>query len=219
MGLAVIAIVSIALFRPQSSSSYVRPEAETLVTPAAEPVVAVVSILSDSHAYNADSWWRQTMESHTVPGSTMGSFESTPGADTQALVPHLDDATERGGYVIVQAGTNNLLSAQSPEDALAGIVALWDGIAAREATPVAALVPPSATRASGVLELNRLITSEAAARGLPLVDVYSPVAAADGDWADGMSGDGVHANKAGSDRMASVARTQMTTMFDSSALG
>lgn len=171
-----------------------------------------VGILSDSHANNADSWWRQTIVADAVPGLTMGSFESQPGAETSSLIPRLDAATTDADMVVVQAGTNDLLSARTPEDAAQGLFSLWDGIKERGAQPIASLVPPSDARPAEVVVLNDLIREEAENQGIPLIDVYSTVANEDGAWAAGLSDDGVHSNKEGSDRMASAAQDQLAEL-------
>ncbi|MHA7264555.1 SGNH/GDSL hydrolase family protein [Arthrobacter sp. TMN-37] len=171
-----------------------------------------IGILSDSHANGKNSWWRQTVVAGTVPGLRLGAFESHPGAQTVALVDRLDAATREADLVVVQAGTNDILRGRSPQQAAGGVRALWDGIAARGAFPVAALVPPSQTRPALAIELNRLITAAAEERGLPLVDVYTPVAADDGSWAPGLSNDGIHSNRKGSDLMAEAARGQLAAL-------
>ena len=174
----------------------------------------LMSVLSDSHAYNADSWWRQTIGTGTFPNAYLGEFESLPGAATSSLIPRLDAATAQGGAVVVQAGTNDLLSNRTPEQAVEGLSSLWQGIRDRGAAPVAALVPPSDEVPLLVVELNGLIRSAAAEQGLELIDVYSPVAQSDGTWADGVSDDARHANRAGSALMADAAREQLPRIID-----
>jgi hypothetical protein len=222
-GLVIVFAVA-ALNQPRgtrgpASAGSAPPEAPASASPGststAAPATAapgperVIGVLSDSHAYGEDSWWRQSVEEDTVPGLRPGPFEAHPGARTTDLVDMLDDAAAGADLVVVQAGTNDILSGRSPRDAAQGVGALWDGIAERGAEPVAALIPPSETRPALAVELNRLITAEAQARGLPVVDVYTPVAAADGSWLAGLSDDGVHSNKRGSDLMAAAARDQL----------
>jgi lysophospholipase L1-like esterase len=168
-----------------------------------------VGILSDSHAYGKNSWWRQTILAGAVPGLRPGPFESYPGAQTAGLVGYLDAAVKGADLVVVQAGTNDLLRGKSPEEAAQGVYTLWDGIRARGASPVAALVPPSDTRPSLAAELNGLLAEAAAINGIPVIDVYSPVAAEDGSWATGLTRDGIHSNKRGSDLMAKAAHGQL----------
>lgn len=170
-----------------------------------------VSLLSDSHAFNAGSWWRQTMETG-MPGLTIGAWESQPGASAEVLADRLDAATARGGLVVVQAGTNDLMSGFDADGAYRNIVALWDGIEQRGATPVAALVPPSDARGDQVDRLNTLITEGAGDRGLYVIDVYSDVATEDGTWAPGLSADGIHSNDDGSALMAEAARGQLESL-------
>ena len=180
----------------------------------AAPPAAVVSILSDSHAFNADSWWRQTVAAGKVPGMTMGAFESHPGAGAAALAKRLDAAAAKKGIVIIQAGTNDLLSGTSPADTAAGVEALWKGIKDRGATPVVALVPPSNTVGANVVELNNILSSDATKQRMDVIDVYAPVANPDGTWQNGMTTDGTHANKAGSDLMTAAAMKQLPSLVD-----
>lgn len=169
----------------------------------------VVSVLSDSHAYNAGSWWRQTVVAGSVPDAELGAFQSQPGAESTSLVKRLDAAAAPGGLVLVQAGTNDIIAGKTPAEALTGIEALWDGIAERGSTPVAMLEPPSNKHGGKTVELNDLIRKAAAKRGLALVDVYTVVANPDGTWRHGLTTDGIHANAAGSAPMAAAAQDQI----------
>lgn len=171
-----------------------------------------VSILSDSHAFNADSWWRQTVVANKVPGLIVGAFESQPGAMSSSLAPRVEAAVSKQGKVIVQAGTNDLLSGAAPADAAKGVMALWQEIKDRGATPVAALVPPSNDFPEAVVELNAMLTEAAAAQQLAIIDVYAPVANPDGTWANGTTTDGVHSNKTGSDLMTAAALKQLPSL-------
>ena len=169
----------------------------------------MVSVLSDSHAYNAGSWWRQTVVSGNIPDAELGAFESQPGATSTTLIKRLDAAAAHGGLVLVQAGTNDLIAGRRPATALTGIEALWDGITERGATPVAMLVPPSNKHGQQTVELNDLIRKAAAKRGLALIDVYTVVANPDGTWRHGLTTDGIHANAEGSAPMAAAAQEQI----------
>lgn len=186
-----------------------------LVQSAAETKAAIVtSILSDSHAFNADSWWRQTVMANKASGMTTGAFESQPGAGAAALAKRLDAAAAKKGLVIVQAGTNDLLSGASPADTAVGVEALWKGIRDRGATPVVALVPPSNDVPAEVRELNRILIEEAMTQRLDVIDVFTPVANKDGSWAVGYTTDGTHANKAGSDVMTAAVLRQLPSLID-----
>jgi lysophospholipase L1-like esterase len=213
-GLALLAVLALgvagySVLKPAAS----KPEAAFTPAPITAPTTPapakIVSVLSDSHANNADSWWRQTAAAGKVPGLALGAFESQPGAMSTSLAARLDAATAKKGLVIVQAGTNDLLALKTPAQAAAGVQALWQGIKDRGATPVAALVPPSDKAPDGVVQLNDLLARAAAAQGLKVIDVYHAVANPDGTWAAGTTADGTHANKAGSDRMATAASEQL----------
>ncbi|CCE76401.1 esterase [Clavibacter nebraskensis] len=209
--LAGLALSESQLERPANAGS-------VAAVPTSDAVEAesrfLMSVLSDSHAYNAGSWWRQTIGTGTFPDAYLGEFESLPGAVTSSLTPMLDAVTAQGGAVVVQAGTNDLLSQRTPEQAVEGLSGLWQGIRDRGAVPVAALVPPSDEVPQLVVELNRLIRTAAAEQGLELIDVYTSVAQSDGTWADGNSDDARHANGVGSALMADAAREQLPRIID-----
>lgn len=217
--MAIAAMFGVVIISPAlrgEVTPYVRPSGSHL-TPApsetsevAAPVV--VSLLSDSHAYNTGSWWRRTIVAGEVAGVVQGAFESQPGADAVTLANRLD-AASRGDFVLIQAGTNDLLSAVAPADALVRVEALWDGVALRGPSPVAVLVPPSATRPAETVELNTLIAASADARGIPVIDVYTSVTNGDGTWIEGYSGDGIHSLPDGSAVMGQAAQEQLTALL------
>jgi lysophospholipase L1-like esterase len=197
-------------------ASYYESHKDLVQSAAATKAAIVTSILSDSHAFNADSWWRQTVMANKASGMTTGAFESQPGAGAgaAALAKRLDAAAAKKGLVIVQAGSNDLLSGTSPADTAAGVEALWKGIRDRGATPVVALVPPSNDVPAEVLELNRILIEEAMTQRLDVIDVFTPVANKDGSWAGGNTTDGTHANKAGSDVMTAAVLRQLPSLID-----
>jgi lysophospholipase L1-like esterase len=179
--------------------------------PEAAPRTIPVSVLSDSHAYFAASWWRQTVEANAVEGVSMGAFASQPGAVASTIASGLDEAAAAApnGFVLVQAGTNDLLSGSVPAQAAVDIQALWAGVLARGSTPVAVLVPPSSEVGAEVIELNRLLADAARLEGIAVLDVYTPVADVDGGWQAGMSDDGKHANLAGATLQAGAVLAQL----------
>jgi lysophospholipase L1-like esterase len=182
-------------------------------TPASSTAAAVVvSVLSDSHAFNAGSWFRKTVEAGTVPGVTLGTFASQPGAAATVLTAKLDEATASKGVVIVQAGTNDLLSAVGSVQTAANVEALIQGVKDRGAKPVLALIPPSAKRGPEVLDTNALLTTYAKANGVGILDLTTAVAAPTGQWKPGLSDDGTHANPAGSQIMADAAAQQIPAL-------
>lgn len=167
-----------------------------------------VSVLSDSHAFNADSWFRQTVAAGAVEGAVLGEFSSYPGADLARIGKHRREVA-RSDWVIVQGGTNDLLAARDPEQVATDLRALVADVAASGPQVVVALVPPSEARAAETVRLNALIGDWAASDGVPVLDLYSPVGTEDGTWRDGMTGDGVHASQRGADRMADAADRQL----------
>lgn len=184
--------------------------AQTPAPEVTQPVIPL-SVLSDSHAYFAASWWRQTVEANAVEGVSMGAFASQPGAVAATIASGLDEAAaaSQGGYVLVQAGTNDLLAGSSPARAAADIQALWAGVRDRGSTPIAVLVPPSSEVGADVIELNRLLAGESRAEDIAILDVYTPVAEADGGWQAGDSDDGKHANLTGATLQANEVLAQL----------
>ena len=180
-------------------------------TPAAPQPVVPLSVLSDSHAYFAASWWRQTVEANAIGGVSMGAFASQPGAVADTIASGLDEAAAgaQGGYVLVQAGTNDLLAGSSPTRAASDIQALWSGVRDRGSTPIAVLVPPSSQVGAEVIELNRLLAAAAQQSGIAVLDVYTPVADTGGRWQAGTSDDGKHANLTGATRQANEVLAQL----------
>jgi lysophospholipase L1-like esterase len=179
-------------------------------TPTAAPTV--VSIVSDSHAYNAGSWFRQTVEAGKVPGTTLGAFASQPGASATVLTAKLDEATKNKGVVIVQAGTNDLLAATGAQKTAENVEALVEGVQDRGAKPVLALIPPSATRGPEVVATNKLLTAYAGANKIGVLDLTTGVTNQDGKWKDGLSDDGTHANADGAKIMADAAAQQLPSL-------
>jgi lysophospholipase L1-like esterase len=184
--------------------------ATPLASDAPRPAVPI-SVLSDSHAYFAASWWRQTVEANAIEGVTMGAFASQPGAVSTSIASGLDDAAgqAQNGYVLVQAGTNDLLAGSSPERAATDIQTLWTGVRERGSTPIAVLVPPSSQVGAKVIALNELLAGAARRDGIAILDVYTPVADADGSWQAGTSDDGKHANEVGGTRQAEAVLAQL----------
>lgn len=172
-----------------------------------------VSVLSDSHAAAVGSWFRQTVEADRVPGARLGVFAAYPGATAAALEAKLDEAVAEKGSVIVQAGTNDLAAAAGPDATATNVKKLLAGVKARGASPILALIPPSATRGAEVKETNRLLSGYAADAGIGVLDLTSVVAGPAGQWRDGLSDDGVHANAAGSRIMAAAAAEQLPRLI------
>ncbi|SMG16233.1 GDSL-type esterase/lipase family protein [Agreia pratensis] len=203
VGERTLVVGAVATARPPATPTATATPASTQVVP--------LSVLSDSHAYFAASWWRQTVEANAIPGVSMGAFASQPGAVADTIASGLDEAAAgaQGGYVLVQAGTNDLLAGSSPARAASDIEALWAGVRERGSTPIAVLVPPSSQVGSKVIELNRLLTGAARQAGIAILDVYTPVADAGGRWLAGTSDDGKHANLEGATRQANEVLAQL----------
>ncbi|TFD45396.1 SGNH/GDSL hydrolase family protein [Cryobacterium frigoriphilum] len=218
LGVVTLAVVVVAAQQSTSQaetqelSPTATPTAAPISTPEPTPIVSApvpVSVLGDSHASEIHSWWRLAVWDATTPGIARGAFASQPGASALALTERIDEATAHGGFVIVQAGTNNLLGDQAPSATVTELEDLWAAIRARGAQPIAALVPPSTPRPEAVIELNELIRQSAAFRAIPVLDLYSVVTAGDGSWAPTLTADGTHANQAGALLMGQAASEQL----------
>ena len=216
--LVVVAVVSFVLAlggAPQrvlvESAIREMPAPEQTTTPDKVTPAVPLSVLSDSHAYFAESWWRQTVVANAVEGASTGATASQPGAVADTIASGLDEAAAAApnGYVLVQAGTNDLLAGSSPARASADIQSLWQGVRDRGSTPIAVLVPPSSEVGAEVIELNRLLAGAARAEGIAILDVYTPVAEADGGWQAGTSDDGKHANLEGASLQANDVLAQL----------
>jgi lysophospholipase L1-like esterase len=188
--------------------------AENPKEPAAISKDAVkVSVLSDSHVASEGSWFRQTVEANRVPGARLGVFVAESGATATALESKLDQAVAAKGMVIIQAGTNDLGAGTSASATAENVRKLLQGIKDRGATPILALIPPSATKGAEVRETNRLLSEYAAGEDIGVLDLTSDVAGPDGQWRAGLSDDGVHANAAGAKIMAAAAAEQLPSLI------
>jgi lysophospholipase L1-like esterase len=173
---------------------------------AQDPNMKTISTLSDSHLVADGSWFRRTVEEGRLGGYAVGTFASQPGA-TSEEVRELADQTAGSDWVVVQAGTNDLLGGDSPQQAFAGVRSLVGAV--REPRVILALVPPPDIRPDAVVALNGLLTRWAQEQGIPVLDVYSPVAAQGGRFRPGTSDDDVHANDLGAQLQADSALRQL----------
>jgi len=215
IGLAVLAVAAVALTglaltatRPSDAGG--SPSASASSTPPA----VTVSILGDSHALAAGSWWRQTVEAGAVDGASQGAFEAYEGATAADLVEHLDAATADGGLVVVQAGTFDLAAGRTAGETATDVAALWQGVLDRGATPVAALLPPSGDRGTDTVDVNTRLSEGAADRGIDVLDLTTPVEGGEGDWKSGLTDDGILANPTAAARMAQAADDQLSALVE-----
>jgi lysophospholipase L1-like esterase len=177
---------------------------------AATSGVETVSVLGDSHSGWPGSWFRQSVGAGTVPGVQLGALASHPGWTSAALLTRVAEATRKGGTVLVQAGTNDmLLAGLSPAEAADGVERLVLSVRERGVRAVLVSVPPSASQGPQLLQLNALLHAWADLRGVGWLDVTSAVVAPDGTWREGLSDDGIHANAAGGRFMAESAIEQL----------
>jgi hypothetical protein len=200
---------------PRPASTVFDLPAQTATpTPAPQPPAAL-SLLSNQPIGATTSWWGLSVTAALVPG-VVESFELAPSAsgDTSALaVSDLQDrvnaAPSLTGYVVIQAGAEDLNDGALPSVVATEVQALWQAVATKGATPVVALVSPSDENGAEVIELNGLLQTAAATAGLGVLDLYSPVAAPNGSWETTFSDDGAAPNTAGSEALAQSAIAQL----------
>ena len=186
------------------------PGPEELVTapvigPDGQPV-PTISTLSDSHLVADDSWFRLTVAAGRLDGYAVGTYASQPGADAET-VRQLAGRTDGSDWVVVQAGTNDLLGGASPAEAFTDVQALVRAV--RGPRVILALVPPANERPAAVVELNRLLREWAESQDIAVLDVYSAVATGDGRFLPGTSDDDVHVNGRGAQLQADAATRQL----------
>jgi lysophospholipase L1-like esterase len=171
-----------------------------------EQPVQTISTLSDSHLVHEESWFVRTVQAGRLAGYTAGTLASQPGADAET-VRQLADQVDGSDWVVVQAGTNDLLAGDDPGLAFADVQSLVRSV--RRPNVILALVPPSNERPDAVVRLNRLLTRWAERRDIPVLDVYSPVATKDGRFLPGTTDDDVHVNDRGAQLQAQAAMHQL----------
>jgi lysophospholipase L1-like esterase len=216
IALAYMALSGVHIGGPASGSSLAESTAtsEPVATPVqAAPQPVSVALVSDEDGNVAGSWWSQSVSAGAVPGVQSGPVASQAGATIETLAGLLDSATvPAGGFVVVQAGTPELADGQDPAEVLLSVQSLWAGVRERGGIPIAALVPPSDDEPAAVAQFNELMRAAAATQTVPVLDVYTAVAAADGSWAPGFSDDGVQVSAAGSTVMAQAVVAQLPAL-------
>ncbi|GAB2738526.1 SGNH/GDSL hydrolase family protein [Sinomonas soli] len=177
----------------------------------------VVSVLGDSHSGFPYSWYRLSVADSLVPSTTPGVLSSHPGRTSLELRAWVGEAAARGGVVLVQAGTNDILrDGAPPAGAAAGVELLVRDVLARHVRAVLVSVPPSAAHGTSTVQLNAILRAWAGVHGVPWLDVTAPVTAPDGTWLPGLSSDGVHANEAGGALMALAVCDQLPDLLGKS---
>jgi len=216
VALAALAMSGVSLRFGTNPSSASRPASTTVGLPVSTPTPTPtpeapvgVSLLSDQTAPAGASWWAASVSAGLVPGivdsAEIPSTAATTPASTAEVLARLETVPALSGFVVVQAGTGDLDDGADATAATAAIQALWQAVRARGGTPIVALVPPSDVYGTEVVELNGLLQNAAATGGYGVLDLYTPVAAPDGSWADTYSDDGVSPNVAGAQVLSQTA--------------
>jgi hypothetical protein len=219
VALAALALSGVSLRSGTNLSPTSRPASTVFDLPTETPTPtseapATLSLLSDQPSAAEGSWWSRSVTAALVPGVVDSVELVTPVEGTSLLtVSDLQDrvaaATILNGYVVVQAGSGDIDNGMLPSTVAIEVQALWQALVSKGATPVVALVSPSDENSSEVIELNELLQAAAAAAGLGVLDLYSPVAAPDGSWVTTFSSDGAIPNEAGSQALAQTAIAQL----------
>lgn len=177
---------------PMSDIAYDAPTP----TGAAPTNITSLSVLSDSHIFNSGSWFRLTVEKGMLKGVGVSTFASTPGGNAARVGAKIDDVLD-ADWVIVQAGTNDLIVNTSPAETAQAVEQIVSDVRTEGPKVILAAIPPSNEVPGGVVQTNELLKSWAKSKGVPFLDVYSPVAARGGTFRDGMTSDDRHANAKG----------------------
>ena len=154
------------------------------------------------------------MTAGLVPGAVENAQLAAPAAGvglltTAELQNRVDASAALTGFVVVQSGTGDLEDGADPEVVASRVQVLWQSVIAKGATPIVALLPPSEQYGAEVVELNGLLQTAATAAGHCILDVYTPVAAADGSYGPSFSSDGISPNAAASQLLAKAAIAQL----------
>jgi len=182
-------------------------------TPTPEATVSL-TLLGDNSVSTDASWWAQSVTAGLVPGAVENAELAAPAAGaglltTEELQNRVDASTALTGFVVVQSGTGDLEAGADPVVISSRVQGLWQSVIAKGATPIVALVPPSDQYGAEVIELNGLLQTAATAAGHGILDVYSPIAAADGSYGPSFSSDGIAPNAAASQLLAQTAIAQL----------
>lgn len=131
--------------------------------------------------------------------------EGAGGETSTQIAARVDDALDHNpDRVVVLAGTNDLLFAPDT-DTIANLEKIRAAIDEAGVKPVFGLLPPLDSRPDEVTALNDEIAAWASEQGVTLIDFWTPVAADDGTWRDGLNQDEAHPTPDGAQLLADAA--------------
>jgi len=199
---------------PRPASTVFDLPAET-PTPTPTPEAPIrVSLLTDQPTAAADSWWGSSVAASVVPGVIAGGeLAPTEAMESPLTVSELQgrvaSAPSLAGYVVVNVGSGDIDGGSAPSAIVTEIQGLWQDVVAKGGTPIVALVAPSNENVTETVEINGLLRTAAAEAGFGVLDLYSPVAAANGSWTPSFSSDGALPNAEGAQALAQAVVSQL----------
>jgi lysophospholipase L1-like esterase len=136
---------------------------------------------------------------------TYAGNAGVPGERSDEILARVHEALAvEARYVFVLAGTNDVRQ-RSTDDTLANLTRIAAAVRDTGARPVFGNLPPSDDFPDETAAFNDELATWADREGLRLLDFWTPLAAEDGTYADGLSGDGVHPSPEGAALLADVA--------------
>ncbi|MCF6746301.1 hypothetical protein E9529_18895 [Blastococcus sp. KM273128] len=137
------------------------------------------------------------------PVTYSGNF-GVGGERSDEILARVPEALDpRPATVLVLAGTNDVRQGRT-EGTIGNLTRMAEEIEAGGATPVFATLPPSDEFPEETAALNERLQAWADEQGVELLDFWTPLADADGTFADGMSDDGTHPSAEGTEVLADV---------------
>lgn len=171
-----------------------------------------VALLTDSPPAD-DSWFERSVGSSRLRDYAAGVVPDSPGPDTAALLPLVDELG-KADWVIVQAGASDLLAGRTAEETTAGVTELLEVVREAGYQVAWATVPPLGAEGADVLSVNEQLTAWAEDNGVPVLGLFDAVGDVDGTHQDGMSDEGLEPTQAAVSAQARLARKQLPTLLE-----
>jgi lysophospholipase L1-like esterase len=199
------------------ATASIAPAANPAATPPVDRSQPVVVGFGDSITYIPFSWFRQVCTAGVVLKNCANA--GITGNTTTQMVARVnkDVLAYRPSLVVVMGGTNDLRKGVRATAIVRRLDIIVGQIKATGAKVVLCTIPPRVNFEQQALALNVAIRSYAAAGGVPLLDLYSSVGNAKGDYRRGLSIDGIHPTRRGEDLMTAVAVKQLPALLGGAA--
>ena len=199
----------------------VRAVAERRADPEPEPRLATVFVGdsitrgaskdSPGEAEDTYSWVRYAVMDRRSPWRLLANTAVFGRTLVQMRADFGDEVIRNHpAAVVIMGGTNDTLQGLPVEESIEAL--RWMVRQAREADAEVCLVsPPPIAETYGVdvrplVEAQRALAEE---MDVPFADIHTPLAAADGEWAEGITFDGVHPTTDGARRIAGLVLAQV----------